>query len=71
MWVLFEYFFKIGDLYLLGMWLGMDQRTNIIHKHVLKRLDYVFSISLRVQLSIANMIGEVVYSVKESTNMHF
>ena len=35
--------FLIGPVYLIGVWLGEDQRTNAITTHVVKnRLDYVF-----------------------------
>jgi hypothetical protein len=41
--VLFGYFPLIGPLYLIGVWVGEDQRTNTIKTHhVYKRLDYDF-----------------------------
>ena len=33
----------IGHLYLIGVWLGDDRRTNTIKNHGQKRLDYVFN----------------------------
>ena len=32
----------IGQLCLIGVWLGEDQRTNTMNSHVQKRSDYVF-----------------------------
>ena len=34
MQVLFGYFFLIGHLFLIGVWLGEDQRTNTIKTHI-------------------------------------
>lgn len=65
------FLFLVKYLYLVGVWLAMDQRTNIIHKHVLNRLDYVFSISLAIPHPVVNIIGGSIYSIKESTNTHF
>jgi hypothetical protein len=63
--------FLVGHLYLLGVWLGMDQRTNTIHEHVLNRLDYVFSISLAIPHPVVSIIGGSICLIKESTNIHF
>ena len=41
MQVLLGYFLLIGHLYLITVWLGEDQRTNVINTKVQMRLDYV------------------------------
>ena len=64
--------FLIRPLYLIGMWLGEDQRANIIKTTFLKE------IGLRLQninnystLNSEHNFGGLVYPFKKSTNMHF
>jgi hypothetical protein len=35
---------SVALLYLTGVWLGEDQRTNTIKTHFKKRMDYIFSL---------------------------
>ena len=42
--MLFAYLLLIGPLYLIGMWLGEDPRTNTINIHVLNGSDHVFKV---------------------------
>jgi hypothetical protein len=41
-WVLSGLFFVNWTSYLVGMWVGEDEREKIIKTHVYKKLDYVF-----------------------------
>ena len=47
----------IGHLYLIGVWLGGDQRTNTIKTHAQKRLDYINKFYLTTPHSIVNTSG--------------
>ena len=49
-------FVLIKRLYLIGVWLGEDQRTNTLETHVLKRLDYGFHTLLTIPHTIVNTI---------------
>ena len=67
--MLFGHISYSDNLYLIGVWLGEDPRTNSINIHVSKRLVYVFKILLATPHSIVNTIGRT-YVLGEEINRH-
>ena len=43
--VLIGYYFLLGRLYFIGIWLGEEQRTNTMKKHVQKKSDNFLEIN--------------------------
>ena len=62
--------FLVGTLYLIGVWLGADQRTNIIKAHVLERIGWSFQIWLTTPRSLANTVGRTYEFCFEGINKH-
>ena len=64
----------IGHLYLIGVCLSENQRTNTMIKltYVNKRTNYIFKFYQTTPRSIVNKIRKIyVFTWKYSTNMHF
>ena len=64
MWVLFNYFSPLEICIGLDVWFGEDQRTNTLKTHVCLK-----EIRLCLQ-SLFTTSHSIVYSIKDSTNMH-
>lgn len=70
MWMCYlSIFLKNKHLYLIGVWVGVDQRTNTMTTCVQKRLDYVFKIFPTIPHSTVNTIG-MTYAFNEGVNKH-
>jgi hypothetical protein len=69
MQVLIDNVFFIGHMYLSDVLLGMDLRISIIKRRVSKRSDYIFKYDLLVYIQQSYKLGELMYSLKESTCM--
>ena len=70
--VIWLLFFLIGHLCLIGVWLGEEQRRNVIETRVFER---DWNVSLDVidfcTLGDSEQSWEaLMYSIRESTNMH-
>ena len=63
--------FLIRHLYLIGVLLGDNHRTSTIKTHFKRNLDYIFTFYYPLYTQYGTQEGGLMYSIKESTNMHF